>query len=96
MLNYEKAREIGINACIDRIGRDFVTKHQNTACSGAGDRGDHAFCFVGVDDRPEPEIEDELVLTSSGAFPYLVTCNVSYKSGYIEFLEVTIPTRGDA
>ena len=35
-------------------------------------------CFVGVDDRPEPEMQDELILTSSGQFPYIARCNVSY------------------
>ena len=91
MLTYEKAKKIGIEACIDKLGRDFVNKHKDTSSSGFGDRGDHAFCFVGVDDRPETNMSDELVLTSNGKFPYVARCNVRYSDGYIEFLECVLP-----
>ena len=91
MLTYEKARQIGVDACIEKLGRDFVTKHQETSSSGFGDRGDHAFCFVGVDDRPEQIMEDELVLTSNGKFPYMARCNVRYSDGQIEFLDCVLP-----
>ena len=91
MLTYDEARHIGVNACIDKLGREFMTKYQNNASAGFGDRGDHVFCFVGVDDRPEPEMKNELILTSGGKFPYLVACNVAYEDGHIDFLEVTLP-----
>ena len=42
MLTYEAARKIGVDACIDKLGRDFVMRYQNTSSSGFGDRGDHA------------------------------------------------------
>lgn len=43
MITYEKAVEMGIDACIDKIGRDFVTKYKDTSSSAYGDRGDHAY-----------------------------------------------------
>lgn len=91
MLTYEKARKIGVEACIDKLGRDFVMKYQDTSSSGYGDRGDHVFCFVGVDDRPAPEMKDELILTSNGKFPYMARCNVRYSDGQVEFLDCVLP-----
>ena len=35
MITYEKAVEMGIDACIDKIGRDF-----NYRCAGEGERED--------------------------------------------------------
>ena len=92
MLTYESARQKGIEACIDRLGRDFVQKYRATSSSGGGDRGDHAYCYVGVDDRPDPDMSEELVLTSNGKFPYVARCNVRYTDGEIEFLECILPS----
>ena len=33
MLTYEKAKKIGIDACIDKLGREFVMSHKDTASS---------------------------------------------------------------
>ena len=46
MLTYEKAKEIGREACIDRLGRDFVMRYRDTSSSAYSDREDHAYCFV--------------------------------------------------
>lgn len=91
MLTYEGARKIGVEACIDKLGRDFVMKHRDTSCSAYGDRGDHVYCFVGVSDIPLPEMKDELVLTSDSKFPYTARCNVDYLDGKIEFLDCILP-----
>ena len=32
MLTYGEARRIGADACIDRLGRDFVKQHRDNAC----------------------------------------------------------------
>ena len=32
MLTYEQAKKIGQEACIDRLGRDFVMKYRDTSC----------------------------------------------------------------
>ena len=33
MLTYESARKIGVEACIDKLGRAFVEKHRDTSSS---------------------------------------------------------------
>ena len=92
MLTYEDAKKIGVNACIDRLGRDFVTKHRDNASSAFGDRIDHAYCFVGVSDQPEEPMTDGLWLTSENdKFPYVARCNVAYDTGAITFLECVLP-----
>ena len=91
MLTYEEARGIGINACIDRLGRDFVTKYRENGCSTYGDRGSYASCFVGVSDKPAPEMTDGLRLTSVDPFPYIARCNVAYRDGKITFLDCVLP-----
>ena len=95
MITYEKAREIGVDACIDKLGRDFVMKHRDTSSSAYGDRGDHVYCFVGVDDKPAPKMDNGLVLTSDTNFPYVARCTVSYSDGKIEFLDCVLPNMRD-
>lgn len=94
MLTYEEAKKIGVNACIDKLGRDFVLKYRDTSCAGYGKEDDYAFCYVGVDDRMEPEKTGKgLVLDDSpdSKFPYLAMCNVWYENGKIEFLDCVLP-----
>ncbi len=91
MFTYEEARRIGIDACIDKLGRDFVTRYRDTSSSAYGDRGDYVYCFVGVNDKPDDNMSDGLVLTSDGHFPYVARCTVSYVDGHIEFLECVLP-----
>ena len=91
MFTYEEARKIGVDACIDKLGRDFVMKHRDTFCSAYVDRGDHVYCFVGVSDTPLPKMKDELVLTSDSKFLYTARCNVDYLDGEIEFLDCVLP-----
>ena len=50
MLSVEAARKIGINACIDKLGREFVLAHRDRATSAYGESDEGVFCFVGVDD----------------------------------------------
>lgn len=94
MITYEKAREIGVEACIDKLGRDFVMKHRDTSSSAYGDRGDHAYCFVGVDDKPAQDMKDCLYLTSGTQFPYIARCTVNYQDGKIDFLDCVLPEPG--
>ena len=95
MITYEKARKMGVDACIDKLGRDFVMKHRDTSSSAYGDRGDHVYCFVGVDDKPAPKMDKGLVLTSDTNFPYVARCTVSYSDGKIEFLDCVLPNMRD-
>lgn len=92
MLNIETARKIGINACIDKIGRDFVMAHKEFATSAYGENEDGVFCFVGVGDSCQSENSDEiLILDSHSQFPYRASCNVNLSDGGTEFLECVLP-----
>lgn len=46
MLTYEEARKIGIDACVQKIGEDFVNEHEDNLCAGYGDVEDYAYCFL--------------------------------------------------
>ena len=96
MLSFEEAKKIGIRACVDKLGYDFVKKHENTACSAYGDEGDHASCFVGVSIEPErPWIGGPLILDDSpnATYPYHASCNVAYADGSITFLDCVLPAK---
>ena len=94
MLTFEEARKIGIRACVDKLGYDFVKKYEDTACSAYGDEGDHASCFVGVNTEPEkPWTGGTLILDDSpnSKYPYSASCNVAYADGAITGMTLTTP-----
>ena len=94
MLTFEEAKKIGTTACLDRLGRTFVKRYRDTACSAYADNGENAFCFVGVSDKPDrPWDGGPIVLDNSpqSKFPYMASCNVSYQTGKVTFLECVPP-----
>ena len=92
MLTFEQAKKIGIDACVDRLGREFVMKYKDTACPTYGDMGDCVDCFVGVDDSANRyDTERPIMLTSGYTWPYSARCTVRYADGEIEFLECIVP-----
>ena len=46
-------RQIGRNALIDVIGRDFLKAHKDAAIFSCGDTEKGFFCFIGIDLHPE-------------------------------------------
>ena len=92
MLNIETARKIGIKACIDKLGHDFVMAHKDSATTAYGENDDGVFCFVGVDDcYKQSSQRGKLVLDSESKFPYRVSCNVNLVSGIPTFIESILP-----
>lgn len=92
MLNIEAARKIGINACIDKLGRDFVLANRARATSAFGESENGIYCFVGVDDGSAAQNHsDRLVLDSHSAFPYRASCNVRLSDGECDFIECIVP-----
>ena len=85
----------GLDACVDRLGRDFVMKYRDTSCPAYADMEDHAYCFIGVDNSDSRYDESTPVLDggSSGVstWPYSARCNVSYDDGQVSFLECVVP-----
>ena len=92
MLNVEVARKIGINACIEKLGREFVLANKARATSAFGESENGIYCFVGVDDGSTFENHDNrLVLDSHSAFPYRASCNVNLSDGTYDFIECIVP-----
>lgn len=93
MLTVKEAARIGINACIDKIGRDFVLAHRGNGTSAYGENDGSVYCYVGVDDKPwvKPEISEGLVLDSKSKFPYHASCNVSLTDGATTFINYALP-----
>lgn len=92
MLNFDEAKRIGINACIDRLGRDFVRAHKDVATSAYSEGDGSVFCFVGVDHRHTAwNQEGVLTLDSRSEFPYRASCNVDLANGRPSFIECVTP-----
>lgn len=92
MLSIESAKEIGINACIDKLRRDFVLAHRDSAASAYGENDGSVFCFVGVDDRcSRPMPAGTLILDSRSSFSYRASCNVDLTDGKPTFIECIRP-----
>ena len=89
MISVAKAKKIGINACIDKIGRDICIKHADNAVYGYGRDGDYVNCFVGVNDEPAPVTDPDdlskLVLTHEKNWKYSASCDVSLQDGSVVF-----------
>lgn len=91
MITIEEARKIGINACIDKIGRDIVLANRDNCATGYGEEYDgKIFCFVAVSTRPprKEKLPRILILDSTSRFDYEAGCNVSLKDGSIEFIKL--------
>jgi hypothetical protein len=91
MLTVIEAKEIGINACIEKLGKEFVKENSGRASSGYGKHDDMVFCFVGVD--PELIADSEVLSLDRVPFPYRASCNVSLMGGSVEFVEIVIPEK---
>ena len=96
MLTMETARKIGVNACIDKLGRNFVLKYRESSTASyttEADENGNVFCFVGVDNNPASRKHDPdvLILDGTSKYPYYVSCNVNLNTEKVEFVDVAIP-----
>ena len=85
MLTVKEAARLGIDFCIDTLGRGNGT-------SAYGECDDGVFCFVGVDDKPlKIEPNESLLLDSKSIFPYRVSCNACLVDGHTDLVECVLP-----
>ena len=89
MITVEEAKKIGIQACIKKLGKEFVKENAGHSSAGYGKRQDSVFCFVGVDN--ERNNHSRGLILDSIKFPYRVSCEVSLIDGSISFLECIVP-----
>lgn len=93
MLKLETARKIGMTACIDKLGRDFVLANRNMMTSAYGESEDGLFCFVGVTSAQTATVTHKhLILDSQSQFQYRVSCNVDLQNGEPTFIECVLPS----
>lgn len=93
MLTYEQAKKRGMDACVEKMGRSFVDMHKDNLCYGASDVDEYAYCFLGVDDKPDVlGGKRELILDSTSKWPYVAKCHVWYSDGKIDFYDCVLPT----
>lgn len=92
MLSFHEARQIGINACIEKLGRQFVERNKNCATSAFGLQDNSVFCYVGIYSEFDSKINSmQLILDSCSKFTYYTSCFVDMQSGEIEFIECVLP-----
>ena len=92
MLDLETARMIAFNACIDKLGRDFVFENCDYTTSGFGESEYGVFCFIGIDLIKEQKDKNKLLtLDNCSQFTYRVSCHVNFLDGIPTFLECVIP-----
>lgn len=95
MLTVKEAARIGINACIDKIGRDFVLANRGNGCNGYGENDGSVYCFVATTDKPYvPAPSDHVVLDDrdEAKFPYYAKCDVSLEDGTVTFIDFALPS----
>ena len=93
MLDLETARMIALNACLDKLGRDFVFENRDYATSGFGESEYGVFCFIGVDIIKESNKKCTLLLDSCSQFTYRASCHVNFLDGIPTFIECVVPEK---
>ena len=93
MLTLEQAKTIGINACIEKLGKEFVENHADTTSSAYGRHDNEVFCFVGVNLEPRRVYDGTLRLSSEAKPTYRASCNVSLRDGNTTFIECVLPEK---
>lgn len=94
MLTLKQAQRLGVDTCIDAIGRNFVHKYRDSSVASysEADENGMVFCFVGVDNNPpKPQKTGQIILDNVSKFPYYAQCSVLLKNGHTEMMRVVAP-----
>ena len=95
MLTADQARHVGIDACIEKIGREFVRDNADRVASVYGEHEGFVYCFVGISKELKRCLESTtpnmLRLTSDNSPLYRASCDVAIKDGSITFIETVVP-----
>ena len=94
MIDKDMAKKIGRDACIEKMGKDFVEAHKGNAVFACGLRDEAMYCFVGVSDKEDEAPKGSgLTLDSTSQWPYRVGCFVSLSDGAVTWSEVVVPEK---
>ena len=85
MLTLTKAKSIGMQTCIDLLGRSFVKQYKDTSVTAFGEDENVLFCFLGISTNPKAFDDSNLdVLTlSKNDWDYSSSCDVSLTDGSV-------------
>lgn len=89
MINTDRAIQVGITACVEKLGREFVETNRDSVIFAHGMNQKVMFCFVGVNDKPEKGT-NMVMLDSVSQFPCRVSCNVNLGTEEITFIECVV------
>lgn len=91
MISLERAKRLGFEACISKLGYDNFLKHKDTAVMAYGENFGTGtiLCYVGVGDAPE------VIRSGLDLFPfprpngryYYSSCYVSLRNGAVIYFE---------
>ena len=85
MLSIEEARKIAINACIDKLGKDFVEKYKDSSVFAIGVWNGQVYCYIGVNCK-NIEIKSKELLLDEEKFEYCSSCLVDLETGNISYI----------
>ena len=73
--------KIGLDACIDALGREFVMTYKDNSCFGHGEDEQGHYCFLGISTKPHEQKPGPLTLDAPDCSPidswdYYATCHV--------------------
>ena len=85
MLSIEEARKIAINACIDKLGKDFVEKYKDSSVFAIGVWNGQVYCYIGVNSK-DIEIKYNGLLLDEEKFEYSSSCLVNLETGNIKYI----------
>lgn len=85
MLSIEEARKIAINACIDKLGKDFVEKYKDSSVFAIGVWDGQVYCYIGVNSK-NIEINPKRLLLDEEKFENSISCLVDLETGNISYI----------
>ena len=77
---------IGKNACIEKIGKQFVEAHRADACFATQEMEDKLFCFLGIDLHSD---ERKLCLSNENDWDVYASCYV--QDGTVNLSDCKLP-----
>lgn len=85
MLSLTQAKSIGMQTCIDSLGRSFVKKYKDTSVTAFGVDENVLYCFLGISTNSQAFVESnsDVLTLSKNDWDYSSSCNVSLTDGTI-------------
>lgn len=85
MMTINQARSIGMQTCVDALGRSFVKQYKDTSVSAFGEDENVLYCFLGVSTNPKEfaDSNPDILTLSKNDWPYSSSCDASLFDGSV-------------